>query len=100
MSIEELTRIAKEQCDSAARVLERHAKEAENLNDMKSYNSASHGRLHGIVETTINIYACEFVNDDKAYWEKVKDLRAYEDKIEIKLAEIFTKWYNEYLNRL
>lgn len=98
MCIEELVRIAKEQCNSVVRVLEKQAKETKNLDDMRSYRMISHGRLNGIVETTINIYACEFVNDDNAYWEKIKDLRSHEDKVETKITEIFSKWYSEYLN--
>ena len=95
--IDELVRIAKEQCESVVRVFERHANETKNLDEMRSYRTTSHGRLHGIVETTIKIYACEFVNDENAYWEKVKDLRSYEDKVETKITEIFSKWYSEYL---
>lgn len=97
MNNEDLVRIVKDQCESIVRVLERHAEETTCKDEMKSYKMMSTGKLRGIVDMTISIYACEFVNDDNAYWEKVNELRAYEDDIDTKLTKIYTKWYEEYL---
>lgn len=99
MDLNELMRIAKDQCDSVARVLKRHAVETKDESSMKAYRTMAQGRLHGIIETMINIYACELVHEDNAYWENVKELRSYEDKIESEISETFGKWYTEYLNR-
>lgn len=99
MDLNELMRIAKDQCDSVTRVFKRHAEETKDESSMKAYRTMAQGRLHGIIEAMINIYACELVHEDDAYWENVKVLRSYEEMTENAISETFAKWYTEYLNR-
>lgn len=100
MNKDELVRIIKDQCESIVMVLEKHAEETTSKDEMKSYKMMSLGKLRGIIDMTINIYASELVNDDNAYWEKVSEIRAYEDDIDAKLTEIYTNWLERYLNNV
>lgn len=97
MELNRFTEIVKNQCDTLVRVLERHAAETTEKDEMKSYRMMSCGELNGIIETAVCVYATEIGGDDVKYWEKISEIRLYESETESKLTEIYTKWYRKYL---
>lgn len=53
-----------------------------------------------MIDIAIIMSAKEYVDDDNRYWEKVDEIRAFEDETETKLTEIYTKWYERYLSNV
>lgn len=98
MTNDKLAQIVKEQCERIVAVLKMHAESTTCKKEMESYRTRACGKLQGIIETTIAMYAAEYVNDDNAYWQKANELRTYQDEIETRIKEIFFNWYEEYLN--
>ena len=98
MTNEKLVEIVKEQCETIVAVLKRHAATTTKKKEMESYRTRACGKLQGIIEMTISIYAAEYVNDDNAYWQKTEELRTYEDEIEKRITKVFLDWYEEQLN--
>lgn len=98
MTNDDFARIVKDKCESIARVLERHAEEVTCKKEMESYRSMAQGKLGGIIDTAICVYACELGGNNEEFWAKVHEIRAYEEEIDSKITKIFLSWYDKYLN--
>lgn len=67
---------------------------------MRFFRDSAKEKMHGMIDIAIIMSAKEYVDDDNRYWEKVDEIRAFEDETETKLTEIYTKWYERYLSNV
>lgn len=96
MNTRDFADIVKNQCEQIVNVLERHAKENTSKDAMHESRAVADGKLSGIIDMTISVYARELGHDE--YWEKVDEIRAYKSEIEDRISKIYLSWYKEYLN--
>lgn len=101
MKIEALFEAVKVECERAVKVLESHAKDKEpaeiNVQSMRFFRDSAQGKLHGMIDISIVMSAKEYVNDDNKYWEKVSEIRSYEEEKEKEIDDIYNDWYYKYL---
>lgn len=101
MRIEELFEAVKTECERAIRVLKKHAKgkalTEDNVQSMRFFRDTALGKLHGMIDISIIMSAKEYVNDDNRYWEKVSEIRSYEEEKESEISDIYNDWYYKHL---
>lgn len=93
----DFVRIVKDQCESIVKVMEKHAEETTSKEEMKSYMNMATGKLRGVIDMAICMYACELANESEAYWTKIHEVREYERETDSKITDVFSEWYESYL---